>query len=126
MLQKGKYLAPIIVICDALENVQLLKLSKHFGTTGIDFDSTIQMLGIFTWLKWGLLALAFMLIGRTLTRSVKSKWLGYVLMIPVALGVGAFIIGEPWTEDMFGQSVFLSFTIILIYSFIYKRSVTSS
>jgi len=93
---------------------------------GIDFDSTIQMLGIFTWLKWGLLALAFMLIGRTLIRSVKSKWLGYVLMIPLALGVGAYISGEPWTEDMFGQSVFLSFTIILIYSFAYKRLSTPS
>lgn len=121
LLSKFKWLAPLIVIFDALENAQLLSLTNSLLNAQA-IEQAILFLGIFTWLKWGLLSLVFLLIGFVMTKMNLSKWIGYVFFIPFLLGVISFITGLRRLEDIFATSIFLAFFMLFIYCFTYKRS----
>lgn len=119
LLSKAKWLGPLIVLFDALENVQLLKLNNSISFSS-ELNNSILCLGIFTWLKWGLLSIAFAVVGYLMTKMKKSKWLGYILLLPSIIGVLSFFSGQRILEDSFGSSVFLSFFLLFLYCFIYK------
>ena len=120
LLLRGRWIVAVIVLSDALENVQLLKLTDRFMEANAELSDTLVLLGVFTWTKWLLLAIAISLIARVMTRMRKSQWLGYILYAPLGIGVGSFILGEQRAEDLFGTSVFIAFFLIFIYCYIYR------
>ena len=122
-LIKARWLAPVIVIADVLENVQLLKLSHFYPTMANDLNASLNLLAIFTWVKWILLAAAFSLIGYAMIKlKLWSKIVGVFLIIPLILGIYALISGQNQVEDLFATSVFSSFFLTFVYSFLYKKS----
>jgi hypothetical protein len=64
-LSKNKYyytgmvLALAVLAADALENVQLLGITVNIATG--NFDYQLRLLHLFTWIKWGGIALIFLL-----------------------------------------------------------------
>lgn len=120
LFAKAKWLAPLIVLFDVLENIQLLKLT-NVPTDTTSVDATIMLLGVFTWFKWGLLSVVFAIIGYAMTKMNRSKWLGYVLLLPAIIGIVAFVSSKRNLEDLFGTSVFLGFFLLFIYCLVYKK-----
>ncbi len=120
ILEKAKWFAPLIVIADMLENLQLLKLTKGYKLMP-DLSATIMQLFAFTWTKWLLLGVAFAIIGASMWKMKLSKYLGYVLVLPLVIGCVAFITEDRAIEDSFGASIFISFFLIFIYCFVYKE-----
>lgn len=120
ILEKAKWFAPLIVIADMLENLQLLKLTKGYKSMP-DLSSTIMQLFAFTWTKWLLLAVAFAIIGASMWKMKLSKYLGYILVLPLVIGCVAFITEDRVVEDSFGTTIFISFFLIFVYCFVYKK-----
>ena len=119
-LKLVRWLAPIIVISDALENVQLLKLSRDFLSGGSSGDNILTLLAFFTWMKWLLLAIVFDVIAYGLWKRKGLNWVSILLLIPLFLGIIAFINSSRKMEDIFATSVFFGFFVLFIYSFIYR------
>ena len=120
ILKKLRYAVPIAVVADALENIQLLKLTTAFQSN-TELEGVLNLLAIFTWFKWSLLAIVLAVIGYELIKmKIWSKVAGYLLLLPAALCVGSLIYHNRMVEDLFGSSVFLGFLIIFIYAFLYK------
>jgi hypothetical protein len=123
LLNYAKWIPPIAVIADVIENMQLLSLSGSFADNGTYADSAISLLAVFTWTKWLGLALAFAFIGYKLLDLGKySKALGYLLLIPIGFGIGSCINGARWAEEIFATSVFASFLAVFIYAILYRSS----
>ena len=123
-LKYAAALAVVIVIADLLENLQLLSLTEAYRSGVVDSQNTIDLLAIFTWTKWGLLAIALAWIGYSLIISNRYKWVGYSLFIPLVLGASAISMKTPIIEDTFGTSIFLCFFIIWVLSIVYKPAKT--
>ena len=126
---KVKWLAPVVVICDVVENLQLLQLTKaHLNEVAYN-DQTFQLLAIFTWAKWLLLALLFAIIAVGIIQSKPKlipKITAMLLLLPIFLGVAAFSTHRPGIEDLFTASIFLSFLGMIAYCFIYKDTSQES
>lgn len=123
---KARWIAPIVVIFDVLENIQLLRLS-HFQSPGIDPVPHLSQLQLFTWSKWLLLALTFAIIGSLLAKmSNRMKWLGLMLGIPLVMGIGAFVSAQRWSEDAFASSIFGAFFVLFAFSILYKAKETAA
>lgn len=122
LLFSSRWLAAVVVIADILENIQLLKLSSFLdgGMSGV--SSSLSLLAVFTWIKWLLLAVSFVIIGYTLFKLKPiSKIIGVVLCIPFVLGIVAVITKVPQYEDTFATSIFGCFFILTLYGFFYKN-----
>ena len=123
LLSKVKFLIPIAVVFDALENLQLLKLTTAFSLNSVH-QADFHWLSLFTWGKWLILAIALSCIGyQMIQMTLKSKISGYILLLPIALAVGALIYSNRLVEDYFGTSVFLGFFLLFIYSIFYRSEV---
>lgn len=127
LLHYGKWIAPVIVIADVIENIQLLDLSAAYSTSQPYSETALLLLAIFTWTKWLSLAVAFALIAYQL---IDMKWpsrtLGYVLFFPLGLGIGAWFNGARWTEELFATSIFAAFLCVFIYAIFFQRAHKSS
>ena len=122
LLKMAKWLAPIIVVCDFLETVQLLKLSNFETNSDLNMVSILQALGLFTWAKWLLLSVAFAILGLEMLRTrMKYSWIGIPLVLPVVLGIYAFLTTGAKNEDLFATSIFGAFFLVFVYCFIYKE-----
>lgn len=118
-LGRAKYLAPLAVIFDVLENSQMLIMTR----STFDFSEHIFMcLSLFTRIKWGLLAALIAIIGYGMKDMPKSKWLGYVLMIPIVAYLYSIITDSYAPIEIMTGSILLSFFLVLLYSFIYRDS----
>ena len=51
-----------------------------------------------------------------------SKYLGYILVLPLVVGCVAFITEDRVLEDGFGASIFVSFFLTFVYCFTFKES----
>ena len=88
LLSNAAYLAPLVVIFDALENVQMLVMNK---ATFDGADHIFLCLSLFTRLKWGLLAASIALIGYGMRHLPRARWLGYFLVLPAIIGLYALM-----------------------------------
>jgi len=117
ILGRAKYLAPLIVIFDALENAQMLIMTRP------SFDGAQHIfycLSIFTRIKWGLLAALIAVIGYGMRGMDKSKWLGYVLMLPAVAGIVAILSDGYLAIEVWTGLIFLTLFLLLIFCFVYK------
>lgn len=118
-LGRAKYLAPLAVIFDVLENTQMLIMTR----STFDFAEHIFMcLSLFARIKWGLLAALIAIIGYGMKDMPKSKWLGYALMIPIIAYLYAIITDSYAPIEIMTGSILISFFLILLYSFIFRDS----
>ena len=117
LLANAKFLAPLVVIFDALENVQMLLMNKA------SFDGAEHIflcLSLFTRLKWGLLAALIALIGYGMRHLPRARWLGYVLILPAIIGLYALITESYLAIEIWTVLIFLSMLLLVIFCFIYK------
>jgi len=115
-----KWAALLAVICDAIENSQLLKLSASF-MHNIDIENQVfDILHIATWSKWLILAFIFTVIGYSFIRHGFNKLIGSVLLLPVVLGIVAIIGPQRVLTDYFSTSIFVAFLVVGIYALLFK------
>ncbi len=113
-------LVPLIVLADLMENLQLLELTEAFRNGVSSNLDTINMLAIYTWTKWILLAVVLGIIGYSLITANRYKWVGYALFLPLVFSASALALKTPLIEDTFGTSIFLCFFIVWLLSIFYK------
>lgn len=108
-------LSVVAPIFDVLENLQLLSIMGQIG--GIDFVSELPNLHFYTWMKWGALALIFLLlIPFFRTAGTFGRFLSTFAVVPFVLGILAFFKPGLSTE-LFALSIVLMFILMIIFSF---------
>ncbi|MBN1250520.1 MAG: hypothetical protein JXR51_14910 [Bacteroidales bacterium] len=111
-------LAVFAFVFDVLENVQLLSITSKLNSG--DFSSEIINLQIFTWIKWGSLALIFLIFAYWIYFNRAAKYVAIISVLPFILGVLAFIDKGLMTE-IFAKSISAMFAISVFYTFFYKK-----
>ncbi|MCA9865995.1 MAG: hypothetical protein KIS95_10745 [Anaerolineae bacterium] len=109
-------LALIVLYADAMENVQLLGLTLQLEMDGGSMAAMLERLHFYTWLKWGGLALYFLLIAPTF-RRLPGLWRGVWLVasLPALLAVVAFFRrGLP--NELLALSIGVMFLLLTLYA----------
>ena len=122
-LSKNKYyyagvvLALAVLAADALENVQLLGITVNIATG--NFDSQLRLLHLFTWIKWGGIALIFLTLSPWFLKGERfSKIISIMGIISFILGILAYM-NRSVINEIFSLSVALMFIFMIIYCFTY-------
>lgn len=104
----------MVLAADILENIQLLNMTNHLASG--DFADQLARLQLFTWLKWGGLALYFLMLIPFFNGTVGWGRAGVVLCaLPFVLGILAFF-NRGLLNELFALSVGLMFIFLTIYS----------
>ena len=113
----------IALFSDFFENFILLKITEIYLSNLNEslFIPLLKKLHFITWLKWGTLTFAFLLFSvELIKRNWFSKTVAFFCILPFALGIWA--LGDsPTALTYFTNSVFGTFTFLVIYSFFYKK-----
>ncbi|HKI87716.1 MAG TPA: hypothetical protein VKA38_01730 [Draconibacterium sp.] len=124
-LKLGVVLAIIILLGDFTENIFLLRLTDNFLTSAPEetIVSNLSRLHIFTWIKWGTLAVAFFLL---YTIFYRKKWYIEIVGVTVIFPL-LFLIATPKHTPqiltVFTNSIFLCFAVLMVYLFVYQKKV---
>jgi len=112
-------LSIVAPIFDVLENLQLLSIMEQVG--GGDFISELPYLRFYTWMKWGALALIFLLlIPFFRTAGTFGRFLSMYAFVPFVLGIFAFL--KPGlSNELFTLSIVLMFILMIIFSFTCRK-----
>ena len=117
----GAALAFVVLAGDAMENVQLIGITANL-TTG-DIAPYLGLLHMFTWIKWGGLALIFLILFPWFFKNgLFSKIIGAFGIISFILGIGAFL-HRSMVNEIFSLSIALIFMLTIIYCFTFKAGV---
>jgi len=114
----GSMLSFVILVADALENIQLLRITAKI--TSQDFGKELSLLHCFTWIKWGGITIVFLILA-----PYFFKGRSYSKVI-AAIGISSFILSilaylnRSVLNELLGLSVALMFLMMIVYSFIYK------
>ena len=114
----GVAISLLVLAGDAMENVQLLSITSgiEFG----DFDTQLNFLYLFTWIKWGGIVAIFLILMPWFARDGKfSKIIGMAGVVTALLGVLSFLNRSVITE-IFCLAVGLMFLFMIIYCFTFK------
>ncbi len=107
-------LAVAIMAADVLENVQLLAITRDLGAQPI--DALLARLRLFTWLKWGGLALWFLLMRPYFQHAGRfGGVIAVVSLLPLLLGIAAFF----WPgllSELFVLAIGLLFLLLTVYA----------
>lgn len=114
----GTVISLVVLAGDAMENVQLLGITS--GIESGDFDAQLNLLYLFTWIKWGGIAAIFLVLVPWFAKGgLFSKTIGMTGGVTIALGVLAFLNRSMITE-IFSLAVGLMFLFMIIYCFTFK------
>jgi len=110
-------MAIAIMAADVMENLQLLAITRQMGLVNI--VDNLAALRVFTWLKWGGLAIWFLLLRPWFqNQSGLAGFIGLAGLLPLLLGVVAFVRpGLP--SELFALSVGLMFLLLTLYAWRY-------
>ncbi len=115
-----------IFIFDLLENIQLLQITALYVGTVHEQEwlAPIWRLQLFTWLKWGGLALCMVAIAASIMRMYSMTRLIFasLLSVPFLMLVVTSAAKSVTTRDAFASSVFFAFFVLVVYCFIIKQS----
>jgi hypothetical protein len=115
----GALIALVVLAGDAMENVQLLGITANL--TNGDFSPYLKPLYLFTWIKWGGLALIFFILSFWFFKgSLFSKIISATGIISFILGIAAFL-NRSILNEFFALSVALMFVLMIIYCFTYRK-----
>ena len=119
-------LALLILFADAMENVQLLAITRLMDDSDVapilaQLTPLLNRLRLFTWLKWGGLAFYFLLLipyFRGLTGPWRWVWL--ISVLPALLAVVAnFARGLP--NELMALAIGLLFLLLTVYAWRFKQ-----
>lgn len=120
----GAVLAVLALVGDALENVQLLTITANLHSG--DFVDALTRLHWLTWLKWGSLALYFLMMAGWFWGNGRfTKLISITGILTFLLGLASFIQRGSTTEP-FTLSVALMFLLMIIFCFTTKKDESSS
>ena len=110
-------LAPLILLADVMENVQLLNLTAQLSLGG-GMEPALARLHLFTWLKWGGLAVYNLLL-IPYFRRLDSRWrlVRLAAALP-ALAVGVALISRGLANELLALAVGLMFLLLTIYAMV--------
>ena len=112
-------LSIVILFADFFENIQLLSIIDKLQSENINEE--LYYLNIFTWLKWGGIALYFLLLYPFLNKgNLYSKITGTIGIVTFLTGVMAFV-QRSILNEIFAILVSLMFLLIFFFTFIYKE-----
>jgi len=121
LLRQLAVVAAFICLTDLAENLMLLKITGLYADGVKSFTPYLTYLMVFTWLKWGGLALTFAGLGIVMIqRETFSKVISIVLFLPALLLALCLADYSGWIA-MFTTSIFLGFIILLIFATFYKK-----
>lgn len=107
---------------DALENLQLFKIFA--APNAADLPGTLHLLHLFTWLKWGSIAIAMALLA---IYFFHQPWWGKImavlLLVPLLFTVVAFTGNALFAHLMF-VGMMIGFLLLIVHSFA-RRDTTS-
>ncbi|MCP5095230.1 MAG: hypothetical protein GY943_06740 [Chloroflexi bacterium] len=116
--------AIIVMFADVMENVQLLGITSALETE--EFARQLTLLPLFTWIKWGGLAILFLLLTPYFfTQNLFARFIGIVAIICFGLGGVAFLNRSAFNE-YYALSVALMFVLMIAYSFTATAKVEPS
>ena len=112
-------LSIVAPIFDVLENLQLLSIMRQLGDGVFVFE--LHYLSFYTWMKWGALALIFLLLIPFFRKAgTFGRFLSMVAVMPLVLGIMAFL--KPGLlNELFTLSTVLMFMLMIIFSFTYCK-----
>lgn len=112
-------LALVVLISDFGENLQLLAITDKIETGG--FEIELVRLHILTWIKWGGIAVIFVLLFPWFIKGrAFSRLIGFIGILSFLLGVAAFL-HRSVLNELFSFSVGLMFLLMVIYCLVYRR-----
>lgn len=119
----GAAVSVLVLVGDVLENVQLLGITAQLENG--NFDTLLFRLHLFTWIKWGGMALIFILLFFWFKKgNLFSKAIGATGIVSFHLGMLSYLHRSVITE-IFCLSVALMFILMIIYCFTYKSYETA-
>lgn len=114
----GAGLAGLMLISDFLENLELFGIAAHYATG--DISAELAWLHIFTWIKWGSLALFFLAMVPYFSKGFWfAKLIAILSLVPAVAAVIACNQRSVWNELMV-YSIGLMFLLLILYCFIYR------
>lgn len=122
-LYAGIPLSVIVLLADIIENIYLLKITGMYSpmVNSDELALVLQKLHIFTWIKWGGLAIIFALFSvKSMGRKILSNIEGIVFVIPIVLILWA-LSNDPMGVSRFTLSIALAFFLLLFYCFWFKQ-----
>lgn len=112
-------LTVIIFIGDFLENIQLLGITAALDAGNI--DRRLTLLPIFTWIKWGGLAIYFLLLTPYfLSQTLFARIISILAVVTFALGGLAFL-NRSVLNEYYAQAVAGMFLLLIAYAFITRK-----
>jgi hypothetical protein len=119
----GAAISTLVLAGDIFENIQLLGITAQLENG--NFDALLTRLHIFTWVKWGGMALIFVILFFWFKKgNLFSKIIGAVGLLSFHLGMISYLLRSVITE-IFCLSVALMFILMIIYCFNYKSYETA-
>lgn len=119
----GIFLSAFIFLADFTENIFLLNITKIY-LSGSEIEiliSILKILHLVTWLKWGGLAVAFVLFFFGMKKNTGlAKFTGAALLLPFPLAFWA-LTHNPVAETWFVFSVFGAFAALFVFAFAFKK-----
>ena len=104
---------------DALENMQIAKIAAHYQQG--DIQEYLHYLNIFTWLKWGALAGAFLIMSNYFyKKGIFNILAALVMTATFVLAMIAFW-QRSFINELMSNFVVLSFLMLFIYAIFYKK-----
>lgn len=111
-------LAVFAFIFDCLENIKLITITENIESGS--FQNDLEILFVFTWIKWGSLALSFVILSEWFFRGkIVSTLFAFLGWTPMILGILAYKMPGFYNE-LFAKSIMFMFVALIVYSFIYK------
>jgi hypothetical protein len=120
----GTIISVAILLGDFFENIQLLYITSKFETETL--TGQLYNLKMFTWIKWGGLAIIFLVLSPYfIAGSRYSKIVGVFGWLPMGLGILAWFYRSVINE-LFAISVGIMFVLMIIYCFIHRRNLQAN
>jgi hypothetical protein len=114
-------LALLIPLADAMENVQLLAVTRMLSEDGVSpilesLSPLLSRLRLFTWLKWGGLAVYFLLLNPYFRGlSSRWRWVWIVGLLPALLAVVA-LVARGLPNELMALAIGLMFLLLTFYA----------
>jgi len=121
-LLTGIPLSVIVLFADVMENIYLLQITGMYSPEVADaaLIPVLNKLHIFTWIKWGGLAVIFALFSvKSMGRRILAHIEGIVFIIPFLFIFWA-LSNDPMGISRFTLSIALAFFLLLFYCFWHK------
>lgn len=113
-------LTPVMLAGDVMETWSLINIANAVQQ-GISFDDALATLQVWTWVKWGALAAALLIMAPFSFREGKlGKVLAFVQVCSAALGAWCFF-NRSWLSEVFALLVSLSLLLMAVQVILWAK-----